>query len=73
MEEYSKELVDLAMKHINTVHEIDVALCIYQIVKEKMKTETDTFWKECVALSTIYSIGRIDGIREERKKHGKQH
>lgn len=63
-----KSLVDLVGNHINTVTEIDTAMCIYSLVQNRYKTYKDKFWVNCIALASIYNIGRINGIREERKK-----
>lgn len=51
-----------------TVNDIYRAKDVYKAHLELTKDETDAHWRSLCALSAVYLAGRIQGIREERRK-----
>lgn len=62
------QLIDRVVNHINTLADIETAMQVYIRVNKHYKGENNSRMSAYTALATIYNIGRINGIREERKK-----
>lgn len=63
----------IALFEYARVAEMYRAKALYDAYIESRKQSSDTLWELMSLLSFIYDTGRVQGIREERKKKGRKH
>lgn len=62
----------LRLHRFTTVSEMHIAYSLYNAFKEQEKKESDRLWALMDLCSFIYNTGRVQGIREERKRRVKE-